>query len=104
MQTTNGQCCVFPFEFKGKKYTECTKDHHTKLWCGTSPKTETWGECATGEHICCAALVLRPNENGTTIFRVFGGFSVAKMIYTPKNEETEWAVSRCLRKENMGKF
>ena len=48
-----GANCVFPFRYKGKMYSDCTKANHNKLWCATTPnydKDKKWGNCkAAGE-------------------------------------------------------
>ena len=28
--------CIFPFKYKGKVYTSCTKDHYDLYWCATT--------------------------------------------------------------------
>ena len=33
--TTKGKECVFPFEWKGKTYQECTSIGWNRMWCGT---------------------------------------------------------------------
>lgn len=43
--TARGADCVFPFEFKGTTYSECTDADHTKPWCYTASDKSAWGEC-----------------------------------------------------------
>ena len=39
-QTKQGKNCIFPFNFRGKKYNDCTSDHLKKetgqSWCATA--------------------------------------------------------------------
>jgi len=48
--TTKGQSCVFPFKYRGKIYTSCTKDGYHTHWCSTENKADgyykTWGVCS----------------------------------------------------------
>ena len=43
--------CVFPFIYKNKKYTGCSKDVKGKWWCATkvdlkgNMKTDKWARC-----------------------------------------------------------
>ena len=62
VETTRGNCCVFPFVYKGKGYCSCTTvDYGNKLWCATTnsyDKDKKWGDCqgAQGKHFiiaCC---------------------------------------------------
>ena len=54
-QTQQGENCIFPFKFKGKKYGRCTSDYLKKgRWCatgvhknGTMIKSR-WGHCNLG--------------------------------------------------------
>ena len=57
--TTDGRQCVFPFQFFGRTYNECTWDWainsegNGSAWCGTqetaySWNDNTWGECGGG--------------------------------------------------------
>ena len=33
----SGKCCVFPFEYNGKQYNDCTVDGSTvRPWCATT--------------------------------------------------------------------
>ena len=50
----NGKNCVFPFMYKGKSYTQCTKDYseNEKFWCANEVEpftrnivNEQWGDC-----------------------------------------------------------
>ena len=34
--------CVFPFEYNGEIFNECTDKEHDQMWCHTS---EDWGNC-----------------------------------------------------------
>ena len=40
--------CVFPFNWNGTQYTQCTKVDFNDYWCGTRTvvqKTDGWGFC-----------------------------------------------------------
>jgi len=44
-----GSYCVFPFTYKGNKYTTCCSVGHHQPWCATTtdyPKDGIWGSCA----------------------------------------------------------
>ena len=49
VKTTAGDCCVFPFIYKKKKYQTCTTTGNgNKLWCATTSNYDTdgkWGNC-----------------------------------------------------------
>ena len=52
MKTKNGSCCVFPFNFYGKKLESCTTlgrpVNSPLLWCATTSDYNAdalWGEC-----------------------------------------------------------
>jgi cathepsin B len=47
VKTKEGPACVFPFDFKGKTYNECTTEGHSSLWCYTAKDKSTWGHCLT---------------------------------------------------------
>lgn len=45
---SGGNCCVFPFLYKGKLYHDCTTDGFIKRWCSTTyefKKDKKWGIC-----------------------------------------------------------
>ncbi|XP_028559369.2 epididymal sperm-binding protein 1 [Podarcis muralis] len=47
--------CVFPFIYKNKSYSSCTKDDHHELWCATSTDHGTknmlqWKACSPKEY------------------------------------------------------
>eukprot|EP00794_Sanderia_malayensis_P017044 gene17044-18759_t len=45
----NGAPCVFPFVYRGRNYTSCTRAGHTRQWCATTknyPADGKWGNCA----------------------------------------------------------
>lgn len=45
----SGKCCVFPFEYNGRQYNDCTVDGSTvRPWCATTsnyPKDGEWEYC-----------------------------------------------------------
>merc|ERR1719410_831415 len=41
--TGAGGSCRFPFTYRGKEYTECTKKGHNQPWCYT--ENGGWGNC-----------------------------------------------------------
>ena len=46
VETVNGQCCHFPFTYKGNKYTSCTTVNHNKPWCSLTANYQgKWGDC-----------------------------------------------------------
>ena len=48
-----GAACVFPFTYKGKKYTKCTADDHTQEWCSTTATySNKWGNCNCDGAVC----------------------------------------------------
>lgn len=45
---SGGNCCVFPFKFRGKLYHDCTTDGYSIKWCSTTYDFKTdkkWGLC-----------------------------------------------------------
>ena len=51
-KTEKGKHCIFPFEFRGKKYNACTVDYSKKKkWCATAVHRNgtviknNWGYC-----------------------------------------------------------
>ena len=45
---SGGNCCVFPFKFRGKLYHDCTTDGYTIKWCSTTydfKRDKKWGLC-----------------------------------------------------------
>ncbi|XP_074625873.1 72 kDa type IV collagenase-like [Acropora palmata] len=36
-ETTSGECCSFPFEYKGKTYDSCTMVDGNRPWCSLTP-------------------------------------------------------------------
>ena len=48
IQTTDGNCCVFPFIYNSQQYNQCTSVDWTKDWCATTSNYDIdkmWGEC-----------------------------------------------------------
>ena len=45
---SGGNCCVFPFKFRGKLYHDCTTDGYSIKWCSTTydfKRDKKWGLC-----------------------------------------------------------
>ena len=63
--------CVFPFEYKGKVYLQCTSDHsgNKKEWCGTEVKSNgevvdgQWGDCDKDSVVCYTTKVVVEKES-----------------------------------------
>ncbi|KAL4649143.1 cation-independent mannose-6-phosphate receptor [Arapaima gigas] len=52
--TDSGEMCVFPFNYLGKRYSQCTTAGRTdgRLWCATTSDYDAdkqWGYCVDGE-------------------------------------------------------
>ena len=55
-QTTSGKYCVFPFKYKGKVHSKCTKEDSKNgaYWCATAVDTNqdavhgAWDDCGQG--------------------------------------------------------
>lgn len=50
VRSTRGECCVFPFVYKGRKYTSCTtvNSRNRRPWCASTPNYDVdklWGYC-----------------------------------------------------------
>ena len=67
-RSTNGNCCVFPFIYRGKRYNRCTRANSRRLWCANTPNYDTdkmFGYCrGTGKRMFsfifeCLVLVLQ---------------------------------------------
>ena len=49
--TKDGQSCVFPFQYDGTSYSNCTTYNHDQLWCATEVDANgeyiggQWGDC-----------------------------------------------------------
>ena len=51
MQTTRKNCCVFPFIYRRRRYTSCTRVKSKRPWCATTSnydKDKMWGYCPGG--------------------------------------------------------
>ena len=47
-KATNGNCCVFPFIYKRRRYYSCTKRNAARKWCATTPnydRDRLWSYC-----------------------------------------------------------
>ena len=51
-RTRSNFCCVFPFIYKGRRYSSCTRINSPKgPWCATTPNYDAdklWGYCPSG--------------------------------------------------------
>ena len=57
--TIDGDKCMFPFQYKGVTYNDCTMADESKLWCIT--ERNYWGycgeECGNFKPICVHCIV-----------------------------------------------
>ena len=47
-RTWGGNCCVFPFVYRGRRYNSCTRRGSTRFWCPIVPgykRGQAWGYC-----------------------------------------------------------
>ena len=50
VKSTNGYCCSFPFVYRGRRYTGCTRTNSRRPWCsltGNYDKDKQYGWCPT---------------------------------------------------------
>ena len=63
-RTWKGNCCVFPFVYRGRRYNSCTRRGSKRFWCPIVPgykPGQAWGYCRgkQGEDI----FVIRSSSN-----------------------------------------
>ncbi|XP_048590312.1 uncharacterized protein LOC5511434 isoform X2 [Nematostella vectensis] len=84
VRTKQGQCCVFPFQYGGISYSQCTTDYHTGPWCSLTKNYDRdylWGDC----------LVLADDDPGRQVcdqFTTDGRCCVLPFIYDGKTYNT----------------
>lgn len=60
-KTDTGYLCLFPFDYGGKTYNECTDDIMPDPWCATGPNVNIeWGYCDSN---CFTSTTSTPAEN-----------------------------------------
>ena len=50
-RTTQGNCCAFPFKYRGRRYNRCARNRRGQRWCALTPdysKDKLWGYCRGG--------------------------------------------------------
>ncbi|XP_020631489.1 uncharacterized protein LOC110068454 [Orbicella faveolata] len=50
-RTTQGNCCAFPFRYRGRIYNRCARNRRGQRWCALTPdysKDRLWGYCRGG--------------------------------------------------------
>ncbi|CAH3116452.1 unnamed protein product [Pocillopora meandrina] len=50
-RTTQGNCCVFPFKYRGRYYNSCARNRRGQRWCALTPdysRNKLWGYCRGG--------------------------------------------------------
>jgi len=66
VKTTDGDCCIFPFKYRGKEYENCaaTEDNPEGLyWCATKSEFDGsvngsgWGYCAGTKCFSCQSTI-----------------------------------------------
>lgn len=52
-RTTSGKCCVLPFVYRGRRYTNCARSKRGRPWCPTASsvykRNQPWGYCRGGK-------------------------------------------------------
>jgi len=98
----SGSACVFPFNYKGVSYSNCTTVEDTKLWCSTKTDAnddhisgvDAWGYCddscsGSGSPTVCSATS-GPGAGSPCVFPFnFGGVSHSSCT-TIDGDTTPW--------------
>lgn len=87
-RTRSNFCCVFPFIYKGRRYSSCTRINSRKgPWCATTPNYDAdklWGYCPSGggnfvlfkfsditRNVCILSSLPPPQRFDAFIFQAF---------------------------------
>ena len=60
-ETEGGKCCVFPFKYKGKMYSQCTDIDWNRKWCSLTNDYDSdrlWDNC-TGKIIADICVIIK---------------------------------------------
>ena len=54
-RSSNGNCCVFPFIYRGKRYNRCSRVNSRRPWCANTPNYDVdklYGYCGRRKGKC----------------------------------------------------
>ena len=64
-RTWKGNCCVFPFVYRGRRYNSCTRRGSKRFWCPIVPgykPGQAWGYCRGKQGEIIFVIRFSPNK------------------------------------------
>ncbi|CAH3194779.1 unnamed protein product [Porites evermanni] len=101
-RSTSGNCCVFPFVYKRRRYYRCVKGNGGRRWCANTPnydRDRIWGYCAGGRaRPIIVTLSLRVQRLGC--FKDTGRRAVPQLdgksrLLTGNYQRRKYAIRKC---------
>lgn len=80
-KTTRGNCCVFPFTYRRRRYNNCAKNRRGQSWCYITPDKKRWGYCRVGRKRTFTSLLITLVSWFLVYFLVCWLFSVLLCLF-----------------------